>query len=133
MKSPKDFQEYLKEIVSHINSESLESSNTGTDDCFCNSLSLETIPEFNLSANARKSTSFGCSGSSSNAREILSEYSENGTKIIVFCNFSINSSNSCEDSLVFSNISDLCLLNSVNANLGEYNECLSNNFFINSP
>jgi len=55
------------EISVQNNLESLESLNIEIVDCFCNSLSSETIPAFSSSAKARKSISFGCSGNNSNA------------------------------------------------------------------
>jgi len=131
-----DNKNIAKEIVvssDQNNLDRFESLKIGINDCFNNSLSSETIPAFNLSANARKSTSLGCSGSRLNALDILSEYCEKGTNITTFCSIFVNISNSSEDNFVFFKISDLCLFNSSNANSGEYNVCLNNNLFINEP
>ena len=114
--------------------DNLDLLNISILDCLTNSLSLEIIAALNFNANAKKSISFGCSGRSSNASGILSEYSKNEMNFTVFCNLILNSSNSTIDNLVFVSISDLCLSNSSKANSGERSSCsFSNNFFINDP
>jgi hypothetical protein len=111
-------------------SENLGLSNISIFDCFFNSLSLDNMEVFSSNANAKKSMSFVCPGSNSNASGILSEYSEKGMNFTSVCKSLISSSKFSDDALVLFSISDLCFSNSSKANSGEYKLCSANNNFL---
>lgn len=118
----------------HRSSDNLDLLNISTFDCFNNSLSSDTKAALIFKDNAKKSISLGCSGRSSNASGILSEYPENAINLTAFFNRVLNSSNSDDDSFVFLHISDLCLSNSSRANSGEHNSCsLRSNLVTSDP